>query len=272
MVSKILSSRNYKEITAPYIQLGQFGPTSKVFQKPRGLCIDPSSQLVYIVDRLTGNVQICNLNGDYIGQFGEHGLTNADSITIIGTFAFITNFDPSRIYKFSLTDFSLISETDNVVHPFGITSSDDELFVSETDCNRISVFNPSLSKKRQLDNVRLSWCWSIQIFENILFALEVFENCIVKITIDFGLLIGRIYINQDGLSFSHAYYFCMDNSSNFFITDYSNHIKILSPSGKPLSIIDTKEFDCFLPRGIAVDKNNSIVVVFRSGAYSMLVF
>ena len=272
MDSRTKKLRNFGEIYEPIIKIGHFGPSSKEFYRPRGICIDPYTELLYIVDTLSGNVHICSLNGDYIQQFGEDSLNNADSITIMGKFAYVTNSNPSRISKFCLMDYSLISQTEDVVHPFGISSIDGELFVCETDCNRISVFDTMLLKKRQLDKVRLSWCWSIQVLGNILYALEVFQNCIVRIDKYSGALLDRVIINKDGFSFSHAYYFCMDQNSNFFITDYSNQIKILNSSGELLNIIRTDNFDSFLPRGIAVDKNNLIAVVFRSGAYSLLIF
>ena len=272
MDPRIKKLRNFEELCEPIIKVGHFGPTCKEFSRPRGICIDPSSELLYIVDNLSGNVHICSLNGDYVQQFGEDSLHNADSITIMGKFAYITNYNPSQIFKFCLMDYSFISQTEDVVHPFGISSGDGELFVSETDSNRISVFDTMLSKKRQLDKVRLSWCWSIQVLGNIVYALEVFQNRIVRINKDSGVLLDHIIINKDGLSFSHAYYFCMDHNSNFFITDYSNKIKILNSSGEVLNIVRTGNFDSFLPRGIAVDKNNLIVVVFRSGAYSLLIF
>eukprot|EP00800_Vazella_pourtalesii_P023707 TRINITY_DN974_c0_g1_i19.p1 TRINITY_DN974_c0_g1~~TRINITY_DN974_c0_g1_i19.p1 ORF type:complete len:282 (+),score=-12.72 TRINITY_DN974_c0_g1_i19:30-848(+) len=272
MDSRDIKSRNFSEICEPIIKIGNFGLTSKEFYRPRGICIDPSSELLYVIDTLSGNVHVCSLNGDYIQQFGDDCLHNADSITIMGRFAYITNYNPSRIFKFRLMDYLLISHTEDVIHPFGISSIDDEIFVCETDSNRISVFDTMLSKKRQLDKVRLSWCWSIEVLRDILYALEVFQNCIVRIDKDSGALLDRVIINKDGLSLSHAYYFCMDHNSNFFITDYSNHIKILNSSGELLKTIRTEIFDSFLPRGIAVDKNNLIVVVFRSGAYSLLIF
>ena len=268
----MIKSRDLSQVNVPFIHIGQFGEPSREFHQPRGICIDQTSDHIYIVDRLTRNVQICTINGDYVREFGGCDLNNPDSITLLNGYAFISNSEPSFILKYSLRDYSLDSKTDNVEHPFGISSNGNEVFVCETDSNRISVFDDHLSKQRILDSVRLSWCWTIQVVDDIIHALEVCQNCILKIHSISGHLIGKVVINQDGLSFHHAYYFSIDECSNYYITDYCNYIKILNPTGALIKSIDTSTLNCFLPRGIAITKNNLIVVVFRSGFYSLLVF
>ena len=268
----MINCRDLSDVLVPFVHIGQFGAPSKEFHQPRGICVDHTCDNIYIVDRSTKDVQICTINGDHVREFGGDYLNNPDSISLIDGFAFISNSEPSFILKYNLRDDSLVSKTNDVVHPFGIACNEHEVFVCETDSNRISVFNIYLTKQRILDSVQLSWCWSIQVVKDIIHALEVYKNRILRIHSVSGHLIEKVVINQDGISFHHAYYFSMDEYSNYYITDYSNYIKILNPTGELIKLIDTSTLNCFLPRGIAISKNNLIVVVFRTGFYSLLVF
>ena len=266
------NSRDLSLVHLPFVHIGQFGEPSREFHQPRGICIDKTCDNIYIVDRLSRKVQICTINGDHVREFGGCYLNNPDSIALLGDFAFISNSEPCFVLKYSLRDYSFVSKTDCIEHPFGIACNDHEVFVCETDSNRISVFNVNLSKQRILDSVLLTWCWSIQVVNDTIHALEVYKNCILKIHAVSGHLIEKVVINQDGISFNHAYYFSIDSCSNYYITDFSNSIKILNPIGELIKFVDTSDLKCFLPRGIAISKNNLIVVVFRSGFYSLLVF
>ena len=263
--------RDYRAINIPLAQIGHFCPPINQFNQPRGMCIDNSSDRVYIIDKLTNKIIICSIKGDYIDQYGNEELTNPESITLCDSFVFITNSDPTRICKYDISNFSLVSLFENLSHTFGIASENSEIYVSQIILGIIAVFNVNFDKIRELGNNLLTWCWSIQVSRRILFALEVYKNKIIKLDSQSGELLGIISINQDGINLYQAFYFTLDNNFNIFISDNCNIVKILDPIGNLLKAIDTNTFHCSLPRGLAVNKEEYIFISFRSGSYSLII-
>ncbi|KAI6656923.1 NHL repeat containing protein [Oopsacas minuta] len=274
IVTSIQNTRDYSLIESPVKTLSKFGLMCNEFIKPRGVHIDNSTDIAYIADSANGRIQMWKMEGEYVAEFGRETLKYPYGTTILDGAIFITDLDHNSIFKFNLLDYSLIARSDSISpkckleNPYGICSEADEVFVLHND-KCIEVFNNELSYERSISS-RIKSCTDMKIRNSILYLLEVKKNEIKLINSKKGNLIKSINTKKDGVSFGVACHFCLDQKNNFLITNWkTNQIKIVSEDGDVIRLIDTTEWNCLEPMGIAIS-HNRIVVVFQSGEWSQI--
>ena len=263
MEEKVLQ-RDYSLIESPLFKV------KKQLKHPFGLCIDNSKNLVYIADRDDKRIKVWTLDGDYVSAFGEEVLKCPQNISLTNKALFVTDFDQECVFKFQLSNFSLLARSDFfMMHACAICSSTDEVFVVNNN-NIILVLNTDLKVLESFSG-SIKKCFDIKINSSILYLLEVDENVIKLLESKTGNLIKIVLTNKDGARFDSACHFCLDQNGNFLITNwFTNQIKILTGDGTLLSLIDTSNWELKNPRGIEVSKSNKIVIAFGCGVFCQI--
>ena len=236
---------------------------------PNGVCIHEETNRVFICDNI-GKVQVCTLDGKFISQIGKGVLKNPYGVVIQNAYLFVTDMGASSVFKFSLADYFVITDTrlqspDYLFTPDHITCSNDEIFVV-TGTPNISVFNSNLLFDRELNLSKLCFPTGIVFNDTFLFVLELDTDSIHVLDPKTGLFVSKIITNERSVHFSHANNFCIDAKNNFLITDLkTNLVKKVNVDGTLIKIFDTAVWECYEPNAIAITDSNKIIVTFRSG-------
>ena len=274
VVTSVQDTRDYTLIDSPVKTISKFGYISEQLNKPRGVFIDSSTGIVYIADSANARIQTWTMDGDYVAEFGKGVLKYPYGTTVLDRAIFVTDLDQNSIFKFNLLDYSLIARSDNISpkckleNPYGICSEANEVFVVHND-KYVEVFNSDLSYERSISG-RIKSCADVKIRNSILYLLEVKKNEIKLFNSKKGNLIKSISTKKDGIAFDVACHFCLDQNNNYLITNRkTNQIKVISEDGDVICLIDTANWKCAEPMGIAISYNR-IVVVFQSGEWSQI--
>ena len=236
---------------------------------PNGVCIHEETNRVFICDN-NGKVQVCLLDGKFISQIGNGVLKNPYGVVIQNSYLFITDMKVSSVFKFSLVDYSVITDTqlqspDYPFTPDHITCNNDEIFVV-TSIPNISVFNSELVFDRELNLNKIDFPTGILFNNEFLFVLELDTDAIHILDPKTGLLVSKIITNKNSIHFSHANNFCIDKNDNFLITDLKNNlVKKVNVDGTLIKTFDTAVWECYEPNAIAITESDKIIVTFRSG-------
>ncbi|KAI6656937.1 E3 ubiquitin-protein ligase TRIM71-like [Oopsacas minuta] len=98
VVTSIQNTRDYSLIESPVKTLSKFGLMCNEFIKPRGVHIDNSTDIAYIADSANGRVQMWNMKGEYVAEFGSDVLKYPYGITIVDEAIFVTDLHLNSIY------------------------------------------------------------------------------------------------------------------------------------------------------------------------------
>ena len=265
--ASVSSSNDYSKARVCRNTPEQFESHTHPIRGPMDIFLDEDNGLLYIVNRdiLCRAVQVWTRSGEYIRQFGVEELFDPHCITACNGSIFVTDCSNSQVYKF--TDYQLACTNGNFQQPAGISSEKRELFVVEPDSQLISVLDMDLRKKRDFGRDIIHQCHSIKVLMGVVYALELKYNLISLIDSIKGTLMTIVSTNKFSLSIRSSFCFCIDSKGNFLIADYYLHlIKVLSPDGVLLSLIEAGDLDCLLPRGIAISSDNIIFVACKAGS------
>ena len=260
-------SHYYSEVRICRNIPGQFESDTHPIRGPMDIFLDDDKGLLYIVNRdiLCRAIQVWTKNGEFVRQFGENELLDPHCITVCGSSIFVTDCSNSQVCKFN--NYQLVCTNDNFQQPVGISSENDEIFVVEPDYKLISVLDMNLNKKRDFGRDIIKQCHTIKVLKGIVYALELKNNLISTMDSLKGNLLGIVSTNKYSPSIRSSLCFCIDTKGNFLIADYYLHlIKVLSPEGTLLSLIEVGDLDCLLPRGIAISSDNLIFVACKAGS------
>ena len=273
-ITTVQNTRDYTLIQSPGTSVSRFGYNKEELNKPRGVYIDNSTEIVYIADSTNARIQTWTMDGEYKAEFGKLELRYPYGTTVLDGAIFVTDLDTNSIVKFNLLDYSLIARSDvispkcKLTNPYGICSESDEVFVVHSE-KLIEVFKSDLTNTRSFSGC-IKCCVDIKVKSSILYLLELKKNEIKLLNSKKGNLIRSVVTKKDGLVFGYACHFCLDQNNNFLITNWkTNHIKIVSEEGDLIHIIDTTGWSCSEPMGISIC-NNKIVVVFQMGEWSQV--
>ena len=261
--------RDYSHIKSPLFRVSNFGSSERRMKNPFGVCIDDSTDLVYIADSGNHRVQVWTLRGDYVSTFCNELLKYPSRIVLVNEALFVSDTDQSSIFKFKRSDFSLLARSEKLAYPCGVCSDSNWIYVS--DKTEIVVLNKNLLFSKRFRGC-IKECYDIQIRNSMIYALEVDANIIKLIDSDTGYLMNTVISDRDGVRFDFACSFCMDQSGNFLITDWkSDQVKIVAGDGTLLRLIKTSEWKLKKPQGIAVsERQDKVVIVFAVGVFLII--
>ena len=258
------------------MQVGRHGHGPTEFDQPRAVKLDPLTGNIYVVDANNGRVQVWDGNLKYLAQFGKGVLRYPRGIALSNEAIYVTDYFKYFFYKFSSVDFSLLKtkpaeEMLMLYNPVAVSLEEDEVFVLEADKQRISVFSTNLEYLRCLAKGVISVSYDIQVKQGIIHVLEVDTNLIKLLNSQNGELVASVLINYDSIPFSNACHFTIGVDDCYFITDWKvNKVKIISNKGKFIHLLDTSDFQCLQPRGIASTTTNDIIIAFQEGKNVLL--
>ena len=256
----------------PVLAVGKRGRNDNELYYASGLALDEVNQLIYIADRRNSRIQVVSFEGKFLRRFGQDILKLPDAISVTEDNVFVTDSNLHALLQFRKKDCKLVRRTGTegsgegqLDRPRGLCSDyNGDVYVAESDNNRVSVFSKQLQFMKCLGTQQLKSPQDVKVTPNSVVILDWSPNCIHLYSRSGDLLSSCVTQGKDGMVY-YPWFFCLDTAGNILITDFNRHdVKILSPSGHLIHKIGKRghgrgEFD--YPRGICVSELGTIFVI-----------
>ena len=258
------------------------GTDSGQISDSRQLVIDDTTQNIFVADRLANRIQVFNAEGNYLCEIS----TPPDPIGIALTNDYIfVSTTVKLLLKIERSNNESIKSVQTENDVSGIESNaNSDIYVCEYSNQSIVVFDKDLKfqKRIELNSTRVNSdtrTRSIKLHEGNIYVM--FGNMYsspppfhLQIFTLEGELV-RCLIKQSEIRYS--LFFTIDQRGNIIVADWEgNQIKIYSKEGEVLHTITSdmlprdQNFDC--PTGVAIDKQNRIIVAHRNKKCNLLAF
>ena len=267
----------------PVLAVGKKGKADNEVNHPRGLALDEPNQLIYIADGGNSRIQVVSFAGKFLKRFGQEILQFPLGIAVTEDNVFVTDSDLHALLQFSKKDYKLVRRTGTegrgegqLNYPSGICIDyNGDVFIADTNNNRVSVFSKDLNFLKHLFTQRLRYPRDVKVTPNSVVLLDGSLNCIHFFSRSGAYLRSCVTQGEDGMV-CFPDFFCLDPAGNILISDYfHNNIKILSPSGQLMHTIGKEGHgrgELFFPYGICLSQTGTIFIVSRSDNFGLQSF
>ena len=249
----------------PLVMKGKRGFGEGEFTGPQGISIDDASNEVFVADYYRALVVVYSSEGDSMRKLGEKRLNGPSRICLSGDFIFISSLSSSIIYKFiKIGEFvkSTSLEGENAIQlksPRGLCIHNEFVYICNFGHDRIEALKLDLTFVKNFGEDRLKYPEDIKLFDNQIFVLVELNSAIHTFNTEHNYL-RSIHFTGLQSQISNAYFFTIDNKGNFIVSDRNaGCLKVFNPSGECVETLG--EGFLFLPRGVALDNQQRIVVV-----------
>ena len=253
------------------------GTVSGEITEPRQLAIDDKTQNIFVTDFDAERIQVFDGEGNHLYQISTPpypaGITLSDEYIFVST--------PDKLVKIEKSNNQSIKSVETENRVFGIdTNTNTDIYGCEFYNQSIVVFDKDLKflkriklRTTQVTSKTNTYC--IKLYEDKMyvmftsslpFPLQIFnlEGELVK-----------CLIKENEISYSS--FFSIDRLGNIIVADWwENQIRIFSKEGDVLHTITSamlpgdQKFSC--PRGVAIDKQNRIIVAHGNKECNLLAF
>ena len=256
------------------------GTGSGEINNPMQLAIDDKTQNIFVTDYYAERIQVFDGEGNHLYQIstppGPVGITLSDEYIFVST--------RDKLVKIEKSNNQSIKSVETEIKVYGIdTNTNTDIYGCEVNKQSIVVFDKDLKflKSIKLRTTQVTsdtdtngiklyedkmYVMFVEYSSSLPFPLQIFnlEGELVKC-----LIRGNEIINSD--------FFSIDQLGNIIVTDWrGNQIKIFSKEGDVLHTITSamlpggQEFS--YPRGVAIDKQNRIIVAHKNKKCNLLAF
>lgn len=270
------SSIEYRDLTVPQIRFGRHGKKKGEFSFPRCFSVEEDKEKILVADGKNSRIQVWDLTGTYLFEFGRKLLKQPWGICISIYFVFVSDFELNAIFKFDLNGFALTQRTQNkkgielgqLSCPAGMVIQGEHLFIAENGNNRVSVLSMDLSFKSLIGKGLLHQPICVKTAVKQLFVGEM-DGTIKQFSEEWKLLkvMKREHIFSNNVSC-----FCLDKDLNFLVCDKKrNTILVMSPEGKLILSINTANWGCESPTAIEITRDERVICSLQEGEYSIVI-
>ena len=260
------------------------GTVSGRITDPRQIAIDDKTQNIFVTDFKTDRIQVFDGEGNHLYQISTPpcpvGIALSDEYIFVST----RDIFVSTLIKIEKSNNKSIKSVETANRVLGIdTNTNTDIYGCEVSNQSIVVFDKYLKFLRRIElkttqvksNTHTN---SIKLYEDKMYVMFDGYSSPLPFHLQIFNLEGELVkclIKENEISSSD--FFSIDKLGNIIVADWNeNQIKIFSKEGDVLhSITSTmlpgdQEFDC--PTGVAIDKQNRIIVAHRNVKCNLLAF
>ena len=256
------------------------GTVSGEITNPQQLAIDDKTQNIFVTDYSTERIQVFDGEGNHLYQISTPPYPTG--ITLSDEYIFVSTDDKLVKIEKSINKSIKSVETENRV--WGIDSNTNtDIYGCELRKQSIVVFDKDLKflkiiKLRATQVTSNALTNSIKLYEDKMYVMfdQFFSSLPFHLQI-FNLEGELVKCLIKGNEISDSDFFSIDRLGNIIVTDsWENQIKIFSKEGDVLHTITSamlpgdQEFSC--PQGVAIDKQNRIIVAHKNKKCNLLAF
>ena len=256
------------------------GTGSGEIADPMQLAIDDKTQNIFVTDLDAERIQVFDGEGNHLYLISTP--PEPAGITLSDEYIFVTTYD--KLVKIEKSNNQSIKsvETENKV--WGIdTNTNTDIYGCEVNKQSIVVFDKDLKflkriKLRTTQVTSSTLTRSIKLYEDKMYVMfDSYSSSLPFHLQTFNLEGELVKCLIKGNEISDSQFFSIDRLGNIIVTDWrENQIKIFSKEGDVLHTITSamlpgdQEFS--LPQGVAIDKQNRIIVAHDNKKCNLLAF
>ena len=256
------------------------GTSSGEITYPRQLTIDDKTQNIFVNDFATERIQIFDGEGNHLYQISTPPFPAG--ITLSDEYIFVTTRD--KLVKIEKSNNQSIRSVKTENRVWGIdTNTNTDIYECEVNKRSIVVFDKDLKflKRIKLRTTQVTSNTNtngIKLYEDRMYVMFDSYSSSLPFPLQIFNLEGELVkclIKENEISYSK--FFTIDRLGNIIVTDWGKHqIKIFSKEGDVLHTITSamlpgdQKFSC--PRGVAIDKQNRIIVANGNKKCNLLAF
>ena len=255
------------------------GTGSGAITNPMQLVIDDKTQSIFVTDYVAKRIQVFDREGNHLYQISTP--SRPVGITLSDEFIFVSA--RNKLVKIEKSNYQSIKFVKTKNRVWGIdTNTNTDIYGCEVSHQSIAVFDKNLKflKRIQLRTTQVTSdtdTYSIKLYEDKMYVMfDDFPSPHFPLQI-FNLegeLVKRLIKENE---ISHSNFFSIDKLGNIIVTDWmKDQIKIFSKEGDVLHIITSAmlpgDQKFFYPNGVAIDKQNRIIVAHRNTNCNLLAF
>ena len=262
----------------PIKSFGIFGRKPGEIDNPNSICVDNENDKIYITDMGKSLVHVFSTQGEYLREFGKGKMSAPYGIVSHSGHIYVTDFEVNTIFKFKQEEFEIVKKTnsrtsdDRLNRPHGIAADKSELYVVEPYRHRVSVFGTDLTYKGTLLSGALKKSFAVRVLNRKLFVLQNRTNSIKVLDLQSGDVKKSIVIDEDGIPMFKALSFVFDSNEDLFVSNMgSNFLKKVPKQGGFVQLLQLGKWGVSDIRGVAVDKEDRVFVLFGRGPFSVAI-
>ena len=256
------------------------GTVSGEISNPQQLAIDDKTQNIFVTDYDAERIQVFDGEGNHLYQISTPpypvGITLSDEYIFVST--------PDKLVKIEKSNNQSIKSVKTENKVYGIdTNTNTEIYGCEVNKQSIIVFDNDLKflKKLKLRATQVTsdtYTNCIKLYEDKMYVMFDYLYSSLPFHLQIFNLEGELVkclIKENEISYSD--FFSIDRLGNIIVTDCGrNQIKIFSKEGDVLHTITSamlpgdQKFS--YPRGVAIDKQNRIILAHRIKKCNLLAF
>ena len=256
------------------------GTGSDEITNPEQLAIDDKTQNIFVTDYDAKRIQVFDGEGNHLYQISTPPLPAG--ITLSDEYIFVSTHD--KLVKIEKSNNQSIKSVETENRVWGIdTNTNTDIYGCELHNQSIVVFDKNLKflkriKLRTTQVTSSTHTRSIKLYEDKMYVMFDYCSSSLPFPLQIFNLEGELVkclIKENEIR--HSDFFTIDRLGNIIVTDwYMDQIKIFSKEGDVLHTITSamlpgdQEFDC--PRGVAIDKQNRIIVAHKNKKCNLLAF
>ena len=256
------------------------GTVSGEINNPEQLAIDDKTQNIFVADFHAKRIQVFDGEGNHLYQISTP--PRPVGITLSDEYIFVSTLD--KLVKIEKSNNQSIKSVETENRVWGIdTNTNTDIYGCEVNKQSIVVFDKDLKFLKRIklrttqvtSNTRTS---SIKLYEDKMYVMfiDYFSSLPFPLQI-FNLEGELVKCLIKGNEIRHSSFFSIDRLGNIIVTDWSqDEIKIFSKEGDVLHTITSamlpgdQKFSC--PNGVAIDKQNRIIVAHMNNKCNLLAF
>ena len=240
----------------PIESLGKKGTGSEEVGYPYGVVTDEEGN-IFIADSQNHRIQLMNLKGQFIGEFGKGEISWPHSLALYQGWLFATDYDRHKVIRIQIQNFQVEckSESDlKLSFPSGIAVDEKEVFVADCSNNRIVVLSLDLKYARELGKDQLKAPRGVQVNMDKLFIADNSKSNNIHVFSKSGELLKNMIILGNGTS---TIFLCFDWLNHILVSDWSGKkIEIYTSEGELVHVIECD----YKPTGIAVFPQDNRII------------
>ena len=257
------------------------GTGSGLITNPRQMAIDGKTQNIFVADYNANRLQVFTGEGNHLYEIPTAPDPIGIALTDEHIFVITNNNQVQKIEKLSNKPIKSVNTKNYVC---GIeTNMNTNIYVCEYSNQSIILFDKDLKfqKRIKLNSTQVhgdTRTYSIKLCESSMYVMFGCFSSPPPFHLQIFTLAGelvRCLIKQGEIRCS--YFFSIDQLGNIIVADWGgNQIKIFSKEGEVLHTItsdmppEDQKFD--RPTGVAIDKQNRIIVALRNKQCNLLAF
>ena len=252
---------------------------------PEGVTVDTTTGMIYVVDWWKNCVKVFDNTGKYLSRIGDTKgdgkIDSPHSLAIYGNRILISqgyfSWDKTSCILSYQLDGKFISRIGRegtadlkFRNPFGLTinQTNGDIYVCDKDNKRVQIISKDFRFISKFGEDSLSEPRDIKLSKDYIYVLDASNPCVYLFDYD-HILQKKQITRGEGMLVSDPYFFLIDDSDNFLISDRgSNSIIIFNPLFEFIHKISVADN----PMGIVIDKHRRIIVVSQGPNHCIQIF